>query len=84
MVFTLREEGPEPNALQRVFSGTRDAKPDEEAMSQAILDAGGVHFTRLVIEVHRQNVIQTLDELEALRPGARKALSPLFSIEDDE
>jgi geranylgeranyl pyrophosphate synthase len=84
VVFTLRDEGPEPNALQRAFSGTGEAKPDEEAMSQAILDAGGVQFAQLVIEVHRQNVFQTLEKLEALRPGARKMLSTLFSVEDDE
>lgn len=84
VVFTLREEGPEPNILQRSFSGTGEAQPDEEAMSQAILDAGGVHFAQLVIEVHRQNVIQTLEELEAIRPGARNVLSPLFSIEENE
>ncbi len=88
IVFTMRDDSPEPNALQRAFSSPDNPDdpdappPDEEELRQAILDAGGAQFAQLVIEVHRQNAAQAMEELEALRPGARQVLSPLFSIEE--
>ncbi len=82
IVFTLREDLPYPNALQRAFAGdscdSMEAA-DEEGLRHAIIQAGGVQFTNLVIEVHRQNAVEALNELETLRPGAREALRPLLS-----
>ena len=81
VVYTLREEREGPNALQRAFAGDAGSQPRDEVLTQAILDAGGVQFAQLVIEVHRQNLLQTLEELEALRPGARRELAPLFAAD---
>ncbi len=81
IVFTLREDLPYPNALQRAFAGDSMETADEEGPRHAIIQAGGVQFTNLVIEVHRQNAIEALNELETLRPGAREALRPLLSEE---
>lgn len=81
IVFTLRDDSPEPNALQRAFNASNTSPVDEEELSQAILDAGGVQFAQLVIEVHRQNAIEAVQQLDTLRPGAREVLSPIFSTE---
>lgn len=81
IVFTLRDDSPEPNALQRAYRNP-DEGLDEEDLSQAIMSAGGVQFAQLVIEVHRQNALQILEELEALRPGAREILGALLPMED--
>ena len=83
IVFTLRDEFSDPNPLQRAFAG-EEGPFEEEALSQAVVDAGGIQFAQLVIEVHRQNAIQSLAELDALRPGARKVLTPIFPIYDEE
>lgn len=79
IVFTLREDLPYPNALQRAFASDSMDNIDEEELRCAILRAGGVQFANLVAEVHYQNSIETLNELEEICPGARKALGPLIS-----
>jgi hypothetical protein len=55
---------------------------DEEALRRAVVDAGGVQFAQLVMQVHRENCKQIIEELEALRPGARDVLAPLLDIVD--
>lgn len=77
IVFTLREEGEKPNALQRAFD-SGDTQPGEDELTQAILEGGGIQFAQLIIEVHRQNIRDVLDRLEALRPGSREILAPLI------
>jgi hypothetical protein len=39
-----------------------------------------VQFAQLLIEVHRRNAADALNQLEELRPGARQVLAPLFSV----
>jgi geranylgeranyl pyrophosphate synthase len=77
IVFTLRDDAPEPNAVQRAFRDERAADVDEEELRQAVVAAGGVQFASLISEVHRQHALEALEELEALRPGARAILAPL-------
>ena len=84
IVFTLRDDSPEPNALQRAFLNPDTEEADEEELRRAVLSVGGVQFAQLLIEVHRRNAAQALEELEALRPGARQILSPLFSFDESE
>ncbi len=82
IVFTLRDESPEPNAVQKAFRarpGRQDDTTGEEELRRAVVQAGGVKFAELVMNVHRHNIEQALQELEALRPGARSVLSPLLS-----
>jgi geranylgeranyl diphosphate synthase type I len=83
IVFTLRDDSPEPNALQRAFSQPASEPVDEEVLRHAIVDAGGVQFARLLIDVHRENIGQIVQELEALRPGASRILAPLFYEHDE-
>lgn len=79
IVFTLRDDGDEPNPVQRAF---RDpgyaATADEEALRRAVLEAGGVRFAQLVMEVHAQNIRRLLAELEELRPGVSEMLAYLL------
>jgi competence protein ComQ len=82
VVFTLRDDSPEPNALQRTFSDPQAGPVDEEELRQAVLSAGGVQFAQLVIQVHEQNALGVLQELESLRPGARQVLAPLMAAVD--
>jgi geranylgeranyl pyrophosphate synthase len=82
IVFTLRDESPEPNAVQKAFHARPERQDDtagEEELRLAVVQAGGVKFAELVMNVHRHNIEQALQELEALRPGARNVLSPLLS-----
>ncbi|HYP39812.1 MAG TPA: polyprenyl synthetase family protein [Chloroflexia bacterium] len=79
IVFTLRDDGPKPNALQRAFGG--EAGIGEEEQRQAVIEAGGVQFAQLVMEVHRQNALEAIEELEGLRPGARGVLGHLLASE---
>ncbi|HYO48636.1 MAG TPA: polyprenyl synthetase family protein [Chloroflexia bacterium] len=79
IVFTLRDDAPKPNALQRAFSG--EAGIDEEEQRRAVIEAGGVQFAQLVMEVHKQNALEAIEELEALRPGAREVLGHLIASE---
>lgn len=79
IVFTLRDEAPKPNALQRAFAG--EAGIDEEEQRRAVIEAGGVQFAQLVMEVHRNNALETIEELEGLRPGARWLLGHLMASE---
>jgi geranylgeranyl pyrophosphate synthase len=81
VVFTLREEGEAPNALQRAFSDPTYARSaDEDTLRRAIVEAGGVQFAQLVMEVHAQTIGQLLAELEAFRPGATEALAYLLPV----
>jgi hypothetical protein len=65
--------------VQRAF---RDpgyaATADEEALRRAVLEAGGVRFAQLVMEVHAQNIRRLLAELEELRPGVSEMLAYLL------
>ncbi len=79
IVFALRDEAAEPNAVQRAYAGGPGAESiDEDAMRRAVMEAGGVNFAHLVLDVYRNNATEALDALEALRPGARDVLAPLL------
>jgi geranylgeranyl diphosphate synthase type I len=79
IVFALRDEAPELNAVQRAYAGGPGADAiDEDAMRRAVMEAGGVNFAHLVLDVYRNNATEALDALETLRPGAREVLSPLL------
>ncbi|HET9493414.1 MAG TPA: polyprenyl synthetase family protein [Chloroflexia bacterium] len=79
IVFALRDEAAEPNAVQRAYAGGPGAEGiDEDAMRRAVMEAGGVNFAHLVLDVYRNNATEALDALEAVRPGARDVLSPLL------
>lgn len=79
IVFTLRDEADEPNPVQRAFQDPGyAASADEETLRRAVVAAGGVQFAQLVMEVHAQNIVQLLAELEELRPGATAALEYLL------
>jgi geranylgeranyl pyrophosphate synthase len=82
IIFTLRAEEGEPNALQRAYSEPPGTPIDEETMRRAIVEAGGVQFGRLLMEVHLQNARTALEKLERLNPGAREILSPLVPLPD--
>lgn len=81
IVFTLGDDAPEPNAVQRAFRGSKVEGEDEEALRRAVVDAGGVQFTSLIMEVHRQHALEALEQLEKLRPGGRAVLAPLLPAE---
>jgi geranylgeranyl diphosphate synthase type I len=79
IVFALRDEAAEPNAVQRAYAGGSGAEGiDEDAMRRAVMEAGGVNFAHLVLDVYRNNATEALDALDALRPGARDVLAPLL------
>jgi geranylgeranyl diphosphate synthase type I len=79
IVFALRDESPDLNAAQRAYAGGPDAEGiDEDAMRRAVMEAGGVDFAHLVLDVYRNNATEALDALDALSPGARDVLSPLL------
>jgi geranylgeranyl diphosphate synthase type I len=78
IVFALREEAAQPNALQTAFSKPPSEDEDEEAMRLAVVDAGGLNFAYLVIDVYANNAAEALAELEKLRPGAQQELAPLL------
>jgi geranylgeranyl pyrophosphate synthase len=81
VVFTLRDEGEAPNPLQRAFSDPAYAESvDEAILRRAIVEAGGVQFAQLVMEVHAQTIVQLLSELEAFRPGATETLAYLLPV----
>jgi geranylgeranyl diphosphate synthase type I len=86
IVFALRDDSPEPNAVQRAFQG--EAGISEEEMRRSVVEAGGLYFANLVAEVHRQRALEAVEELEALRPGARGILSPILpstrAVEDGD
>lgn len=82
IVFTLRDDSAQPNALQTAFRMPPGSVPvDEEELRRAVVEAGGVQFANLIIEVHSQNIGQILGELEELRPGARQALAPVLPVD---
>jgi geranylgeranyl pyrophosphate synthase len=83
IVFALRAETDEPNALQVAFAGPPAESEDEEALRRAVEEAGGVNFAYLVIDVYRNNAAEALAALEELRPGARRVLAPLLRTMDD-
>ncbi|MDQ3707493.1 MAG: polyprenyl synthetase family protein [Chloroflexota bacterium] len=81
VVFTLRDEGEAPNPLHRAFSDPTYAESmDEAILRRTIVDAGGVQFAQLVMEVHAQTIVQLLSELEAFRPGATETLAYLLPL----
>ena len=77
IVFTLRDDSPAENPVQKAYGDSR-AAIDEEELRRTVLETGGVQFANLIIDVHRQNAKEALDELEILRPGARAILAPLL------
>jgi geranylgeranyl pyrophosphate synthase len=78
IVFTLRAEEGEPNALQRAYSEPVGTPADEDALRRSIVEAGGVQFGQLIINVHRENALNALSDLDALRPGASALLKPIM------
>jgi competence protein ComQ len=79
IMFALRDESDQPNAVQRKFRGEPTAVEfGDEELRQAVVAAGGVQFANLIAEVHRQNALDILEEIESLRPGARAILSILL------
>ncbi len=79
ITFALHDDSPQPSLLQRVFGEEGEGEvADEEELRQAVTSAGGAHFTELIIDIHRQNASQTLEELEALQPGSSSVLSLLL------
>jgi len=78
IVYTLREENDTPNPLQVAFSAPRADDEDEEALRQAIADAGGIEFAGMALEWYEQDAAQALIELEAIVPGAHAELSSLL------
>jgi geranylgeranyl diphosphate synthase type I len=83
IVFALRAEADESNALQVAFAGPPAESEDEEALRRAVEEAGGVNFAYLVIDVYRNNAAEALAALEELRPGSRRVLAPLLRTIDD-
>ncbi len=77
IVFTLNDDSEELNTLQRAYSSDDISDFDEERLREAVLAAGGIQFGELILNVHRENALSVLAELEALRPGAATILSPL-------
>ncbi len=83
IVFTLRDDSPQPNALQRAFSAPGAAQNvDEEELRRAVVEAGGVQFANLIMEVHRQTILEILAELEETSPGARRALAVVLPADE--
>ena len=78
IVFTLNDDADEPNDLQRAYSGDNLGDFAEEDLREAVLAAGGIKFGELVLNVHRENALGVLAELDVLRPGAAAILSPLL------
>jgi geranylgeranyl pyrophosphate synthase len=78
IVYTLREENDTPNPLQVAFSAPRAEDEDDEALRQAIADAGGIEFAGMALEWYEQDAAQALIELEAISPGAHAELSSLL------
>jgi geranylgeranyl pyrophosphate synthase len=78
IVFALRDDTATPNAVQTAFSGPPLDGEDEEAMRTAVVDAGGVAFSQLVLDVYRGNAAEVVAALEVVRPGAREVLSPIL------
>jgi geranylgeranyl pyrophosphate synthase len=76
IVFALRDDSQEPNAVQRAFGGEEGIT--EEEMRQAVVQAGGVQFANLIAEVHRQRALELITKLDLLRPGAHIVLAPLL------
>lgn len=77
VVFTLRDDSPQANAVQRAFRGEEDIGEDE--MRRAILEVGGIHFANLIAEVHRQKALEIIEQIDSIRPGSRAILSLLVS-----
>lgn len=85
IVFALRDDSAQPNALQMAFGMPAGSAPfaplDEEKLRRAVVEAGGVQFANLIIEVHSQNIAHILGELEELRTGARQALALVLPLD---
>lgn len=78
IVYTLREENDEPNALQAAFSAPRREDEDNEALRRVIAEVGGIEFAEMALEWYRQDAVLALGELDALSPGAHSELSFLL------
>ena len=79
IVFALRDDSHEPNPVQRAFRDPNyAATADEETLRRAVVEAGGVRFAQLVMEVHAQNIRRLVGELEELRPGVSETLAYLL------
>ncbi|HUP28328.1 MAG TPA: hypothetical protein VM409_07825, partial [Chloroflexia bacterium] len=77
IVFALRDDSEEPNALQIAYSSDAGAV-DEELLRESVQSAGGIAFGELLIRVYRENALAALEELELLRPGSKAILRPLL------
>ena len=64
--------------MQVAFSKPPDEHEDEDALRQAVVDAGGTKFAYLVTELYQNNADEALTALEELRPGARQVLATLL------
>jgi geranylgeranyl pyrophosphate synthase len=78
IVYTLREENKIPNPLQVAFGAPRTEDEDEEALRRAIVEAGGIEFASMAIEMYDQDAREALAALDLLSPGAREELSFLL------
>jgi geranylgeranyl pyrophosphate synthase len=78
IVYALRAESDQPSTLQAAYAGPPTEHEDEDAMRQAVIDAGGLRFAYLVIDVYRNNAAEAIAALEELRPGATDELQPLL------
>ena len=78
IVYTLREENETPNPLQVAFGAPRTQDEDEEALRRAIVEAGGIEFASMAIEMYDQDAKEALAALDLLSPGAREELSFLL------
>ena len=83
IVFVLRDDSPEPNAVQRAFRGPAEETVDEDELRRTVVTAGGVQFANLLAQVHLHNALEALEQLEALRPGAKAILAPLIPTAPD-
>lgn len=79
IVYALREQAEQPNALQAAFAHPPTEDEDEEAMRAAIVEAGGLNFAALVVDIYSNTASEVLDALEELRPGAKAILSSLMA-----
>jgi geranylgeranyl pyrophosphate synthase len=77
IVYTLREEGDEPNPLQKAFRAPAGEDEDEESLRHAIMDAGGLDFANRVLELYQEDAAAILAQQEALSPGAQEQLTHL-------
>jgi geranylgeranyl diphosphate synthase type I len=78
IVYALRADTDEPSALQAAFANPPTEHEDEDAMRKAVIDAGGLAFAYLVIDVYRNNAAEAIAAVEQLSPGATQELQHLL------